>query len=101
MIALASLLAAAHAVVFRQEGSIASSDFAAKTLPRLRELAASRGIALDLRDVRAGAPGEVHATPLVVCQDSSGRCFCRGQSDSRAVRTMPTSFNGAYLSAAS
>jgi polyisoprenoid-binding protein YceI len=79
VIVLASLVAAAHLVVFRQDGSLADRDFATKSLPRLRELAAARDITLDLRDARAGAPGEVHATPLLVYQDASGRSIFRGR----------------------
>ena len=79
MIALAPLLVAGHLVVFQQHGSLAGNDFAAKSLPRLRELAAARGIALDLRDAGAGAPGEVHTTPLVAYQDALGRSIFRGR----------------------
>lgn len=79
MIVLASLVTAAHLVVFQQDGSLASRDFATKALPRLRELAAARGITLDLRDARAGVPDEVHATPLLVYQDASGRSIFSGR----------------------
>jgi len=70
---------AAHLVVFQQDGTLASRDFTTKALPRLRELAAGRGITLDLRDARAGAPDEVHATPLLVYQDAFGRSIFRGR----------------------
>ena len=79
MIAVASLLTAAQLVVFQQGGSLAGDDFASKALPRLRALAAARGIALELRDARAGAPDEVHATPLLVYQDALGRSIFRGR----------------------
>jgi len=79
LIALLPLLVAGHLVVFQQHGSLAGNDFAAKALPRLRELTAARGLALDLRDAGAGAPGEVHATPLVVYQDALGRSIFRGR----------------------
>jgi hypothetical protein len=80
MIAIASLLAAAHLVVFQQEGSLAAYDFAKKALPQLRELAKARGLKLDLRDARAGAPAEVHTTPLLVYQDPQGRSIFEGRS---------------------
>lgn len=79
MIALAALAAAARLVVFQQDGSLAAKDFAATSLPRLHELAAARGVALEVRDPRAGAPAEVHATPLIVYQDGSGRSIFRGR----------------------
>ena len=79
MIAIASLVAAAHLVVFQQEGSLAEYDFATKALPQIRELARSRGLVLDLRDARAGCPAEVHTTPLLVFQDGEGRSIYRGR----------------------
>jgi polyisoprenoid-binding protein YceI len=79
LIVLASVVTAAHLVVFQQGGSQVSRDFTTRALPRLRELAAARGITLDLRDARAGAPEEVHTTPLLVYQDASGRSIFRGR----------------------
>jgi len=79
MIALAALVAAAHVVVFRQDGSLAERDFEAKALPRLRELAAGRGIAVELRDAKLGAPAEIHTTPSIVYQDAQGRSIYRGR----------------------
>lgn len=79
MIALAALAAAARLVVFQQSGSLAARDLEAGVLPKLRELAAARGITLDLRDAKAGAPPEVHVTPLLVYQDANGRSIFRGR----------------------
>jgi hypothetical protein len=80
MIAIASLVVAAQLVVFQQDGSLAAYDFTTKALPKLRELARSRGIALVLKDAKAGAPVEVHTTPLLVYQDAAGRSIFRGRS---------------------
>jgi polyisoprenoid-binding protein YceI len=79
LIVLASVVTAAHLVVFQQDGTLVNRDFTTKALPRLRELAKARGITLDLRDARAGAPDEVHTTPLLVYQDASGRSIFRGR----------------------
>ena len=79
MIAIASLVAAAHLVVFQQDGSLPAYEFATKALPQIRELAKADGVTLDLRDARAGAPGEVHTTPLLVYQDPQGRSIYRGR----------------------
>ena len=79
MIAIASLVAAAHLVVFQQDGSLAGYEFATKALPQIRELAKSRGVTLDIRDAKAGAPEEVHTTPLLVYQDAQGRSIFRGR----------------------
>jgi polyisoprenoid-binding protein YceI len=79
MIALAALATAARLVVFQQGGSLAATDFESKVLPKLRELTTARGITLDLRDARAGAPEEVHATPLLAYQDAYGRSIFRGR----------------------
>lgn len=83
-IVLAAALAAAPAadariVAFTQRGSLAARDFEEKTLPRLRALAAARGIPLEVRDAAAGAPAEVHLTPLLVYQDAQGRSIFRGR----------------------
>ena len=80
MIAVASLLVAAQLVVFQQEGSVAAYDFTTKALPQLRELAKARGITLVLKDAKAGAPEDVHTTPLLVYQDAAGRSIFRGRS---------------------
>ena len=79
MILLATLLAASRLVVFQQSGSLAARDFQANTLPRLTEIATRRGIKVDLRDAAAGAPADVHLTPLIVYQDSQGRSIYRGR----------------------
>ncbi len=76
---IASLVVAAHLVVFQQDGSLAAYDFAKKALPQIRSLAAARGITLELRDAKAGAPAEVHTTPLLVYQDAAGRSIYRGR----------------------
>ena len=80
MIAIGALLVAAQLVVFQQEGSPADYDFTTKALPQLRELAKTRGIALELKDAKKGAPEDVHTTPLLVYQDASGRSIFRGRS---------------------
>jgi polyisoprenoid-binding protein YceI len=77
--ALAAVAVAARLVVFQQDGSLPAVDFASKALPKLRELATARGVTLDLRDVKAGAPAEVHASPLLVYQDAGGRSVFRGR----------------------
>jgi polyisoprenoid-binding protein YceI len=79
VIALASALVAGRLIVFQQDGAPAAKDFAATALPRIRALAASRGIALDVRDVKAGTPAEVHTSPLIVYQDAEGRSIFRGR----------------------
>ena len=88
MIAAALVLAAAVAsapattgriVVFTQAGSLAARDFETNVLPKIRALAASRGLAVDVRDASKGAPAEVHLTPLIVYQDASGRSVFRGR----------------------
>lgn len=79
MIALAALTTAARLVVFQQDGSLVAKDFESKVLPKLRELTTARGITLDARDARAGAPAEIHATPLLVYQDANGRSIFRGR----------------------
>ena len=79
MIALAAALVAGQLIVFQQDGAAAGKDFAASALPRIRALAASRGIALEVRDLKAGAPADVHTTPLLVYQDSQGRSIFRGR----------------------
>jgi len=80
MIAVAALLVAAQLVVFQQEGSLAAYDFTTKALPQLRELAKARGLSLELKDAKAGAPEDVHTTPLLVYQDAAGRSIFRGRS---------------------
>ncbi len=80
MIAIASLVIAAQLVVFQQEGSLAAYDFTTKALPQLRALAKARGIALELKDAKVGAPEDVHTTPLLVYQDAAGRSIFRGRS---------------------
>jgi polyisoprenoid-binding protein YceI len=88
LIATALLLAAAvtkppaptgRLVVFTQAGSIAATDFEANALPKVRALATARGITVDVRDVAAGAPAEVHVTPLIVYQDEQGRSIFKGR----------------------
>lgn len=79
MIVLAALAAAARLVVFQQSGSLAARDFESKVLPKLREMAASRGVTIDVRDAHQGAPAEIHVTPLVVYQDANGRSIFRGR----------------------
>lgn len=83
-IALAAALAAAshgtgRIVVFRQPGSLAARDFDDKVLPRITALAAARGLTVDVEDAAAGAPAEIHVTPLLVYQDGSGRSIFRGR----------------------
>jgi hypothetical protein len=83
VIALAAVAVAARLVVFQQAGSLPVADFASNALPKIRELATARGVTLDLRDVKAGAPAEVHATPLLVYQDASGRSVFAGGTPTR------------------
>ena len=86
MIATALLAAALAAgpvsgkiVVFTQDGSLAARDFESTTLPRLRALAEARGLALEVKPASAGAPADVHVTPLLVYQDAAGRSIFRGR----------------------
>ncbi|HEX4822790.1 MAG TPA: YceI family protein [Candidatus Polarisedimenticolaceae bacterium] len=83
----AALLAAALAaappsgtiVVFTQDGSLAAREFESVTLPRLRALAEQRGLALEIKPASAGAPADVHVTPLLVYQDAAGRSIFKGR----------------------
>ena len=70
---------AARLIVFGQSGSLAAGEFDSKVLPKLREMAAARHITLDIRNATAGAPPEVHVTPLIVYQDADGRSIFRGR----------------------
>ena len=81
-LALAAALAApspGRIVVFAQPGSLAARDFDQRVLPRLRALAAERGLTIDILEAAKGAPGEVHVTPLLVYQDVEGRSIFRGR----------------------
>ena len=86
MIAAALLSAALAAsppsgsiVVFTQDGSLAARDFESVTLPRLRALAEQRGLSLQIKSTSAGAPADVHVTPLLVYQDAAGRSIFKGR----------------------
>lgn len=67
-------------VVFLDDGdSFATADLRRDWLGPLRELADELGIALEVRSVRDGAPGQVRITPLILFENHLGRSIYQGR----------------------
>lgn len=67
-------------VFSRSADSPVSQQFAEQHLPALREQARRLGIEIEEIDVaRAGAPADIHLTPLIVYQSPRGRAFFQGR----------------------
>jgi hypothetical protein len=71
-------------IFVQKEASAVEKVFYEKHFPKIRDLAETMGVSVNLVDASKGSPGEVAITPLIIYQNYRGRSIYQGRTSTPA-----------------